>query len=498
MKTKTMTRLASSLALAALLAVPALPAAAQADFSKFVSVGASVDSGYLDGCWVKYGQIDGWTAIVARQAGAASYEQPLLDTPGTGCMVLTAIAPAPVFQYRPAVVKPLNLTLARPYDNMSIPGYTTTDAVTKKGPSSATDIAAVVLRTLNATQIDQAASLKPTFVTIGVYGNEALGPAGLGTVIDNVTLVPAALYGANYQKIVDTFKAAQGGTGKGIAATMPDVAAIALTTTVSPVLAVVNGVTYTVLSSKGGVAPMAMVPADSLLTLRASAYLGAGYGIPCALLDAIGASPTDPRRANCNKPLPDNCDLSGGLATCSANPGVVLYPDEVALLKARTVEYNAKITSIAGAAGYKIFDVYALFNDLRVNGRTYGAIPVTTSFLSGGFFSYDGVHPTSLGYAIVADEVIKFINASYGTSVPRVNMVPYLFNGNTSSGGYPVGLLTSNEQVLEAAAEVYSDENWENGLKSLFPLPSGRLAVTPVDGEIEVPAPRAEHGQIDR
>ena len=41
-------------------------------------------------------------------------------------------------------------------------------------------------------------------------------------------------YAASYKVIVDTMKAAQGGTGKGIAATIPDVTTLPYFTAVSP------------------------------------------------------------------------------------------------------------------------------------------------------------------------------------------------------------------------------------------------------------------------
>ena len=46
-----------------------------------------------DNCYVKYGQIDSWPAIFARQAGSPAFEQPLFDTPGTGCLYLISLAP---------------------------------------------------------------------------------------------------------------------------------------------------------------------------------------------------------------------------------------------------------------------------------------------------------------------------------------------------------------------------------------------------------------------
>ena len=72
-------------ALALALAVSASPAAAQADFTKFVAVGASVDAGFIDSCWVKYGQTDSWPAIFARQAGVApASSSRIVGEPGLG------------------------------------------------------------------------------------------------------------------------------------------------------------------------------------------------------------------------------------------------------------------------------------------------------------------------------------------------------------------------------------------------------------------------------
>jgi hypothetical protein len=492
------------LALALLLAVPAAPAAAQADFTKFVAIGASVDAGFLDNCWVKYGQVDSWNAILARRAGAGSFEQPLLDTPGVGgCMVLTSLAPT--FSNRPSEAKPLNLTLARPYDNLSIPGYTLALANTKKVPSSATDVAGLVLRTLNATQVEQAASRQPTFVSIGIYGNEILGPATSGTAVDGVTVMPAAMYAASYQTLVNTLKASQGGTGKGVAQLIPDVTTIPFTSTIPPyitsggkVVTGADGKPVTFLGSKGGniAAPgaaMAPIPADSLVNITASAFLASGYGIPCAVLDAGGAPANDPRRTNCNKPLPDNANATLGI------PGVVLYPDEVALLKARGAEFNAQIRSIATAAGYKVFDTTAFFADLKTHGREYAGITVNSAFLSGGIISYDGVHPTALGYAVWADEMVQFINETYGTTIPRVDIAHYLFNGNSSSGGYPAtaaGALTV-EEAIAWGAEIFTPEVL-GSLSRTFPT-TLRAQVSAGDGnENPVPAPvRPRPGSLD-
>jgi hypothetical protein len=439
------------------LAVSASPAAAQADFTKFVAVGASVDSGFIDSCWVKHGQTDSWPAIFARQAGISGFQQPIIGEPGLGpCQILTSLAPT--FKYAANTGKPENLTLARPYDNLAIPGYLGASVVNCKTNTGAlpcnNPLIDLVLRGSGATVLQQAASLKPTFFAIGILGNELLGPATSGTVIDGVTLISKEAYAASYKTIVDTMKAAQGGTGKGVAATVPDVTSLPYFTAVSPIIGLnpATGAPIYVLGPTGcptGV-PACPVPAGTVVPLPLGSLMKAGYGIPCAV------APTLPK---CNNPLPDNATLIGTTGV----PGL-LYPSEVSLLKTRGGEYNAQIKTLAEGAGYKVFDTAALLADIAAHGRDFAGITLTSSYLSGGVFSYDGVHPSATGYAIVADAFVEFVNASYATHLPRVDMAAYLFNGNSSAGGFPTNAFgpPTQQQVIDFAAAYFTPEVLDN------------------------------------
>jgi hypothetical protein len=197
----------------------------------------------------------------------------------------------------------------------------------------------------------------------------------------------------------------------------------------------------------------------------------------------------------CNNPLPDNATLIGTTGV----PGL-LYPGEVSLLKARGVEYNAQISALATAAGYKVFDTAALLADIARTGRNYGGITLTSSYLAGGVFSYDGVHPTATGYAIVADALVQFVNANYGTSLERVNMYPYLFNGNSQAGGYPTSSFgpPSQEEIIEFAAAYFTPEVLDNFWKTMGVQHQARSIVLGDGiGEPPVPAePRASRVKI--
>jgi len=66
----------------------------------------------------------------------------------------------------------------------------------------------------------------------------------------------------------------------------------------------------------------------------------------------------------------------------------------------------------------------ALLRTLSTQGQVVGGVTYTSAFLTGGIFSYDGVHPTEMGYAIVANEWIRMMNAN-GGSLPEVDLLPF-------------------------------------------------------------------------
>jgi lysophospholipase L1-like esterase len=484
MRPQNLLRTFAALAAAALLALPA--AAQQASFSTFVVLGDSVAMGFLDNCIVDYGQHDVFGAILARQANA-TFEQPTISRPGLGgCLYLTSLAPT--FGQRPNEGLPTNATLPRPYNNLAVGGFKMGDLVNTNPTTPAGGLAYIVLRG-QGTAVQQAAALHPTFVGVNVGGNDVLGAAVYGTPIDGVTMTPLPIFDAQTKQVMDGLKAAQDGTAKGFFNTIPDVTLIAFVNAVSPVLGTnpATGAPIYALSTADcptGV-PACPVPVGSKLTLNAAALLQTGYGVPCAI---------KPNLPNCNKPLPDN--LTVDPSTGAITPGVVLTPAEISVIEKRVNDLNSIVAAQAAAAGYRVFDVNPVFRTVASPGLLYGGLTVNAGFLTGGFFSYDGVHPTSLGQAVLANELVGFINDTWGNDLPEVNFYPYIFNGNTSPGGYPTGAATApltNAEMIEWAAAIYSRENWEKGLKDLFPQPEfGRRAVgnthgTPVSIGHEAP-----------
>jgi hypothetical protein len=118
---------------------------------------------------------------------------------------------------------------------------------------------------------------------------------------------------------------------------------------------------------------------------------------------------------------------------------LVLDEAEQAVARKSVTEFNQAIA--AAVAKYSannqavLFDANSLVNDIRTNGYPFqgqSTVPGTSTvignrlrfdFVSGGFFSLDGVHPSSRGYGAVANEMLKQLNKTYGANIPLVPLV---------------------------------------------------------------------------
>jgi len=94
----------------------------------------------------------------------------------------------------------------------------------------------------------------------------------------------------------------------------------------------------------------------------------------------------------------------------------VVIPDEKTQIKNATVGYNASIQAAATSAGYAFVDANAFMQQLAAGGVTDGDHTLTANLVTGGAFSLDGVHPTSRGYALIANLFMKAIDATYGSN----------------------------------------------------------------------------------
>lgn len=419
----------------ALLALLAAPVYSQTSFRKYVALGDSLTAGVEGNCLVERHQRRSYPKLVADQLGISDFQQPLLSelplsTPGTG-VCLGAVVAGGTITVGPVSNQgvPLNATLPRPYDNLGIAGANAADLVDLKvanpAGNTANRAATAVLRNFpggpfeGRSALDQANLLAPDLVTVWIGNNDVLGAALSAAAIEGVTLTPVAVFEAKYTQLMTGLRT----TGRTVVAlNIPDVSALAFTKTIPRVVVnpttrqpvVVGGQTVPLLGPRPTATcatPPCPLPEGTLVTLGASPLLALGIGIPTSL-GGTGA------------PLPD-----GSFTPPSTlNQGVLLYPDEVALIQQRGNELNARIAAIAAANGATVVDMHAIFDEMVAHGyHVGGGITLTTAFLTGGIFSPDGFHASNIGYAIVATEIIRHLNDVKGADLELPDLTRALF-----------------------------------------------------------------------
>ncbi|HEY0047439.1 MAG TPA: G-D-S-L family lipolytic protein [Flavobacterium sp.] len=103
----------------------------------------------------------------------------------------------------------------------------------------------------------------------------------------------------------------------------------------------------------------------------------------------------------------------------------VLIPTEIEELRVATVAFNATISAEATANNLAFVDANALLQQVSNGGVRFGNYHLSSSFVTGGAFSLDGVHPSSRGYALIANKFLEAINATYGSTFRPLDLGDY-------------------------------------------------------------------------
>lgn len=125
--------------------------------------------------------------------------------------------------------------------------------------------------------------------------------------------------------------------------------------------------------------------------------------------------------------LHSSSSIADSVGHTQANPFTnydVLDTEEVAKAQSHTIKLNASIQKIAASYGYPVADMYTYMDNLSA-GFTFDGVDMNVDYISGGTFSLDGVHPNTRGYAVVANEFIRVINATYDSNIPTVSVGSY-------------------------------------------------------------------------
>ncbi len=392
------------------------PSNGSVDFSMYVSLGNSLTAGYQSGALFESAQEYSFPADIARQAGVAdaNFKQPLMANPGTGQIMSIKSLVGPVIGEGTATIIPPAdaATLMRPYNNLGIPGAVLYDMIdttnfTAKSTARANPFFSLILRNaaFGNSPVAQALALHPTFMTVWIGANDVLGYATSGGVVG--TQGPGSgptdptIWAGLYNQMMNALLAGAP-NAKFAVANIPDVTSIPFFTTVpdsfpNPVTGKNVGAFIVQRHDASGNLYAGTINAKTdYILLTAIDSLNAGVGVPVAA-------------GGTGRPLPDQ---------------FVLDSLEVARTEAAIDAYNTAIAAFASAHSSRValVDAHALLNDFNMYGYLGQGVDLTSSYITGGFFGLDGVHPTSQGYAYVANAFIKAINSTFGANVPMMSI----------------------------------------------------------------------------
>lgn len=447
-RTNSFSRIAAAL-LAVVIAVPAFAARGRADFTRFVALGDSYGAGVSNASLNERHQTYSWPAIVARQAGAPSFVQPLVSYPGIGPeMVLVDIVSFPPrLQNAAGQGQPVNLTYAAPYNNLSIPGAAVQHLTTLTGreqnpQGTAAQMAQFILRGLG-TPVQQAIALNPTFIAVWIGGNDLLGAVLSG---NPAALTPTDTFRTAYNAMLDQLVAGAPGAGMVVGNLPTNPLALPLLTTVQPVIInpqtrqplLVNGQPVFLIADLGG-GNVGQLQTGDVVLLSAAAKVGSGFGIP----PQLAAQPPFNALPNAGRPLAD---------------ADVLTRAEQDRIRARAEEYNTVIQQAAARHDVPVADIRGLFNRFAAPaGYHVGPFTFGPQYISGGIFSFDGFHLTDIGYMFFANEYIRTINRAYDTRIPVASLTMFFENNHltaTTTSGVTVYEGMQWEMTEEAAASI--------------------------------------------
>ena len=352
-------------------------------FTRYVAIGNSITAGFQSGGIDDATQRASYARLIARQA-RARYAYASL---GAGC-------PAPISNLLDAVsAGTLDPTCAVAgqapgrtlLNNVAVPGA---DSFDPTATGTATDqLTALILDGSN--QVDKALEVTPTFVSIWIGNNDVLAAAITGQLGAENGPTAQTTFAENYARMVNRLRS--GGVEEGILIGVSDVTRIPL-----------------------------LVPASSLAdpALRLGLSIATGRSVTIAA-DCAGSSASIslaiiPEIASGAHPATISCTATAGSPT---GDRFVLDAVERAAITSAVAGYNSYISAKADSVGFAYHDPNPLF----LAARARGDVPESPNIANlsepfGALFSLDGVHPSSRGHVLIANDIIATIAGEY--SIP--------------------------------------------------------------------------------
>ncbi len=395
------------------------------DVSKYVAIGNSITSGFSDAALYYDGQLVSYPNLLATQfklIGGGEFRQPLTPPASVGvgssanaklvlgyktdCMGITSLSPKPAAAFGDISILTTNISAQGPFNNMGVPGAKSFH-VPYAGYGTANPLFGRMTSNAASNSIlGDAVAQNATFFSLFIGNNDALSYALTGGTSDSVTAPP--VFNASIDGIVGAMSA---NGAKGVIGNVPDITNLPYFTTIP-----YNGLVLD--ASKAAALTAAYSPLGITFSVGNNPFIISDPAVPG------GVRKIKPDELILLSTPQDSLKCAGWGSVKPLAGKYVLSSTEIAKIQNGTAAFNNKLKSVADAKGMAFVDVNAFMAACK-KGIAYNGINITTTFVSGGAFSLDGIHLTPLGNAMLANEFIKSINAQYGSKIPQLDATKY-------------------------------------------------------------------------
>ncbi|RZN84696.1 MAG: G-D-S-L family lipolytic protein [Winogradskyella sp.] len=457
--------------------------AGTADFSNFVSIGASFTAGFTDNGLFIASQENSFPNIMATQfskIGGGTYTQPMMSdnfgglilggnpvlNPANGerlfaeRLVFGGAGPVPLQSINPVAMSTTDFALNNPtgpFSNLGVPGAKSFHMIAPgygnlaNFPAAANPYAIRLTgATPNASMLDLAVAQNPTFFTLSeVGGNDVLGYATSGGDGSN-PITDTATFDFALNALVAGLTA---NGSKGAIGNLPDITSLSFFTTVDYNPVPLDAATAGFLNSAQGygaynagivqayaflvaTTPLTQAEADAEIAQRTITFAaGEGNAVVIVDEDLRDLTGINMQLQNFRQATSDDLVLltagslipqGGGTATPLADT-FVLTPQEQQEIATATAAYNSSISAAANANGLALVDLNSILVEASTTGIAFDDYFLNTDLVFGGLVSLDGVHLTARGYALMANAFLEAIDETYGSN--------FVASGNVAKAG---------------------------------------------------------------
>lgn len=370
-------------------------------FARYVSFGNSITAGFQSGGINDSTQRESYAVLLARQL-RSPFVVPSLRLPGCPPpidTIFTMPEPGRVGMGTTAFTCALRVAPEplRPFvSNVAVPGAHVLDVLDNLADeSSPNPLTVLILGGL--TQFGAARLARPTFATVWIGNNDALG-AVLGGG-DTTLLTPPDVFAARYGTMADSLRELR--LDGGVLIGVVQVAFI-------PFLS--EGRAYAAASQDPALGGRLSVLPSCLAFREIQAGDTARVSVP---IDVGG-------------PLLLRA-IAGDTVTLDCAGDEMVSAEEIVTLRATVTAYNQVIDRTAALLGWPYLDPNVLLEELRaIPGalRPFPVLPPDPAAVTHPFgtaVSRDGIHPNAASHALVARALIDLINAHYQTAIPSLD-----------------------------------------------------------------------------